>query len=245
MSLITVNIYNKNFSQNGGKKMNSKKIAGEKAVEFIKDGMIIGLGTGSTVYYTITKLAKKVKEGLSIKAVSTSSSTTKLATQLGIEIVPFNEVEYIDLTIDGADEVDNNLNGIKGGGGALLYEKLVASSSKKVIWVVDRSKMISTLGNFPLPIEVVPFAHHQVLNKLKSLSLNPVLRKLDHNYYITDGQHYIIDLSLEKIESPYELDKTLKSLPGVIETGLFLHMADMVIVGDENKVEILNSKNKL
>lgn len=225
--------------------MNSKKIAGEKAVEFIKDGMIIGLGTGSTVYYTINKLAEKVREGLGIKAVSTSSSTTKLATQLGIEIVPFDEVDYIDLTIDGADEVDNNLNGIKGGGGALLYEKLVASSSKKIIWVVDKSKMVSTLGKFPLPIEVIPFAHHQVFNKLKSLNLNPVLRKVDHSCYITDGEHYIIDLSLEKIESPYELDNTLRSIPGVVETGLFLNMADMVIVGNEDKVGIVNSKSRL
>lgn len=224
--------------------MNSKKIAGEKAVEFIKDGMIIGLGTGSTVYYTINKLAEKVREGLGIKAVSTSSSTTKLATQLGIEIVPFDEVDYIDLTIDGADEVDNNLNGIKGGGGALLYEKLVASYSKKIIWVVDKSKMVSILGKFPLPIEVIPFAHHQVFNKLKSLNLNPKLRKVDHSFYITDGEHYIIDLSLEKIESPYELDNTLKSIPGVVETGLFLNMADMVIVGNEGKVGIVNSKSR-
>jgi len=225
--------------------MNSKKIAGEKAVEFIKDGMIIGLGTGSTVYYTIIKLAEKVREGLSIKAVSTSSSTTKLATELGIEIIPFDNADYIDLTIDGADEVDNKLNGIKGGGGALLYEKLVASSSKKIIWVVDKSKMVDTLGKFPLPVEVVPFAHSQIFHKLKSLNLNPSLRKTNHSYYITDGQHYIIDLSLGKIESPYELHHTLKSIPGVIETGLFLNMADMVIVGYDNEAEILNSKNKL
>lgn len=219
--------------------MNSKKIAGEKAVDFIKDDMIIGLGTGSTVYYTIIKLAERVKEGLKVKAVSTSRSTTKLAAELGIKILPFEDVDYVDLTIDGADEVDNNLNGIKGGGGALLYEKLVANSSKKVIWVVDKSKLVAALGKFPLPIEVIPFAHHQVFNKLKSLNLNPSLRKIDNRYYLTDGQHYIIDLSLGKIESPYELHHTLKSIPGVIETGLFLNMADMVIVGDENKADII------
>ncbi len=114
-----------------------QKLAGEKAVEFIKDGMIIGLGTGSTVYYTTVKLSEKVKEGLKIKAVSTSSSTTQLAKQLGIYVIPFEKVDYIDLTIDGADEVDGSLNGIKGGGGALLYEKLVATASNKVIWVID------------------------------------------------------------------------------------------------------------
>lgn len=220
--------------------MNSKKRAGEKAVEFIKDGMIIGLGTGSTVYYTIVKLSEKVKEGLNITAVSTSSSTTQLAQQLGISVIPFDKVDSIDLTIDGADEVDSLFNGIKGGGGALLYEKLVATSSKKVIWVIDENKMVESLGKFPLPIEVVPFAYHQVLNKLKELKLNPVIRKNNDNYYITDGQHYIIDLFIQKIENPYALEKMIKLISGVVDTGLFLNIADTIIIGRENTVEIIS-----
>jgi len=220
--------------------MNSKKRAGEKAVEFINDGMIIGLGTGSTVYYTIVKLSEKVKEGLNIKVVSTSSSTTQLAQQLGITLIPFEKVDSIDLTIDGADEVDSLLNGIKGGGGALLYEKLVATSSNKVIWVIDENKIVESLGKFPLPIEVVPFAYHQVLNKLKELKLNPVIRMYNNNYYITDGQHYIIDLFIQKIENPYALEKMIKLIPGVVDTGLFLNVADTIIIGRENTVEIIS-----
>jgi ribose 5-phosphate isomerase A len=219
--------------------MNCKRRAGEKAVEFIQNGMIIGLGTGSTVYHTIVKLSEKVKEGLNIKAVSTSSSTTKLAQQLGISVITFDKVDYIDLTIDGADEVDSFLNGIKGGGGALLYEKLVATSSRKVIWVVSENKMVKSLGKFPLPIEVVPFAYHQVLNKLKELKLNPVIRRKSSNYYITDGQHYIIDLFMQKIEKPYALEKKIKLIPGVVDTGLFLGVADTIIIGRENTVEII------
>ena len=224
--------------------MNSKKIAGEKAVEFIKDNMIVGLGTGSTVYYTIVKLSERIKEGLNIKAVSTSNSTTKLAESLGIPIISLNEVDYVDLTIDGADEVDDLLNGIKGGGGALLYEKLVANSSKKVIWVVDKNKMVKSLGKFHLPIEVVPFAYRQIFNKLKELGLNPVIRKNYNGYYVTDGQHYIIDLFIQKIEDPYELEKNIKMISGVVDTGLFLDIADTVIVGRENTVEIINKYNK-
>jgi len=220
--------------------MNCKRRAGEKAVEFIQDGMIIGLGTGSTVYHTIAKLSEKVKEGLNIKAVSTSSSTTKLTQQFGISVIPFDKVDYIDLTIDGADEVDSLLNGIKGGGGALLYEKLVATSSNKVIWVVDENKTVELLGKFPLPIEVVPFAYHQVLNKLKELKLNPVIRRKNRDYYITDGQHYIIDLFIQKIENPYALEKMIKLIPGVVDTGLFLNIADTIIIGRENTVEIIS-----
>jgi ribose 5-phosphate isomerase A len=219
--------------------LNSKKLAGEKATEFVKDGMIIGLGTGSTVYYTIVKLSERVKEGLCIKAVSTSTSTTKLAEKLGIPVIPFNETDFIDLTIDGADEVDKALNGIKGGGGALLYEKLVASASRKVIWVVDENKVVKDLGKFPLPIEIVPFAYRQIFNRLKDLNLNPVIRRDGEDYFITDGMHYIIDLFTEKIENPTELEKSLKLITGVIETGLFINIADMVIVGGEDSTEII------
>lgn len=219
--------------------MNSKKLAGEKAAEFVKDGMVVGLGTGSTVYYTIVKLSEKVKKGLRIKAVSTSAPTTKLAERLGIPVISFNEIDFIDLTIDGADEVNKDLNGIKGGGGALLYEKLVASASKKVIWVVDENKVVKDLGKFPLPIEIVPFAYRQTFNRLKDLNLNPVIRRNGKDYFITDGMHYIIDLFTEKIENPTELEKSLKLIPGVIETGLFINIADMVIVGEEDSTEII------
>jgi len=219
--------------------MDKKRAAGEKAAEFIKDRMIVGLGTGSTVYYTINKLGEMVANGLRIKAVSTSRSTTELAEKLGISLVSLNEIDHIDITIDGADEVDDDLNGIKGGGGALLYEKLVAVSSDKVIWVVDSSKMVKKLGRFPLPVEVIPFAYNQVLNKFKNMDFNPKVRMKNNSFFITDGGHYIIDLYLNEIENPYELQNNLNSMPGV-EHGLFLNIADTIIVGKENSVEIIN-----
>jgi ribose 5-phosphate isomerase A len=222
--------------------MNSKRLAGEKAVEFIKDGMVVGLGTGSTVYYTILKLSEEIKSGLNIKAVSTSNSTTQLAENLGITIVPLNEVDYVDLTIDGADEVDSSMNGIKGGGGALLYEKLVALSSKKVIWVVDESKIVNTLGKYPLPIEVIPFAHHHIFKKLEDLNMNPVIRKINNEIYNTDGNHYIIDLFLEKIEKPFELENQLRLISGIIDTGLFLNVADFIIIEGKDGVRVINRK---
>lgn len=225
--------------------MDKKRAAGEKATEFIKDRMIVGLGTGSTVYYTINKLGEMVANGLRIKAVSTSRSTTELAEKLGISLVSLNEIDHIDITIDGADEVDDDLNGIKGGGGALLYEKLVAVSSDKVIWVVDSSKMVKKLGRFPLPVEVIPFAYNQVLNKFKNMDFSPKVRMKNNSFFVTDGGHYIIDLYLNEIENPYELQNNLDSMPGVVEHGLFLNIADTIIVGKENSVEIINKRYKV
>ena len=213
--------------------------AGEKAVEFIDDGMLVGLGTGSTVYYTIRKLGELVKEGLKIKAVSTSSATSELALSEGIEILPFNEIEKTDLTIDGADEVDPDLNGIKGGGGALLYEKLVADVSDKIIWVVDSGKQVTSLGKFPLPVEVIQFGSSHIIKKFEERNFNPVLRIKDEKPYITDAGNFIIDLHLGEIKNPLELDNEIKIITGVVETGLFLNYAHTVIIGKGNDVEVL------
>ena len=219
--------------------MNEKQAAAEKAVEFIEDGMIVGLGSGSTVTYMVKKLAQKVGEGLNITTVSTSSATSELAESLGIHIINFDDAGEIDLTIDGADEVDKNLNGIKGGGGALLFEKIVATSSRKNIWIVDSSKYVDNLGKFPLPVEVVPFGIKHTINKLKVGGYNPELRLVDDKIFHTDGNHYTIDLHLRKITEPVKLETELKKVPGIIETGLFINIADMVIVGRANSYEIL------
>ena len=219
--------------------MNEKQAAAEKAVEFIEDGMIVGLGTGSTITCLVKKLAEKVGEGLNITAVSTSTVTTKLAESLGIRIINFEDVGEIDLTIDGADEVDKNLNGIKGGGGALLFEKIVAVSSRKNIWIVDSTKLVDNLGKFPLPVEVVPFGIEHTVHKLKEGGYNPKLRMMDEEIVLTDGNHYTIDLHLQKITDPVKLEIELKKLPGIVETGLFINIADMVIVGRANSYEIL------
>jgi ribose 5-phosphate isomerase A len=216
-----------------------KKNAGEKAAELIEDGMLIGLGTGSTVYYTILKIGKLVKDGLKIEAVSTSSETSRLAKTLGINILSLDEVKGIDLTIDGADEVDTNLNGIKGGGGALLYEKIVAENSNKVIWVVDSSKLVNKLGKFPLPVEVVQFGINSTINKFSERNLNPTLRLVDNKPFITDSGNFVVDLHLSEIDSAVRLNSEIKLITGVVETGLFLNLADLVIVGKESSAELI------
>lgn len=214
--------------------------AGERAIDFIKDGMLLGLGTGSTVFYTIKKIGQLVSEGMKLKAVSTSSATSQLASSLGIEILPFNNIDKTDLTIDGADEVDPRLNGIKGGGGALLYEKLVAEASKEIIWVVDSSKVVNRLGKFPLPVEIVQFSLSHLLSIFNYRKYNPILRLKDNKPYITDAGNCIVDLHLREINYPEELNREIKLLPGVVETGLFLNMADKVIIGRGNEIEIID-----
>jgi ribose 5-phosphate isomerase A len=217
-----------------------KMIAGERAADFIQDGMLLGLGTGSTVYYTIKKIGNLVKQGMKLKAVSTSTATSHFAASLGIEILPFNEIRKTDLTIDGADEVDTELNGIKGGGGALLYEKLVAEVSDKVIWVVDSGKQVKHLGRFPLPVEVIQYGVIKLLNLFAELGYNPVLRLKNDKPFITDAGNFIVDLHLQEILQPAEIHRKIKLITGVVETGLFLKIADKVIIGRGNKAEIID-----
>ena len=223
-------------------KMNEKKLAAENSIQFIKDGMTLGLGTGSTVFFLVNKLAELIKQGLNIKCVSTSNQTSELANSLGIRIVNLNEVDHIDLTIDGADEVDKDLNGIKGGGGALLFEKIVAAASKKVIWIVDSSKYVSKLGKFPLPVEVIPFGSNHLFTRFIESGYNPAFRKNGSEIYITDSGNEIIDLHLNAIEDFLKLEQEIKIIPGVVEVGLFNNIANMVIVGKENSAEIISIK---
>ena len=225
--------------------MNEKQLAAEYVIDYIDDGTTIGLGTGSTVAFMLNKLSQRVKSGLKIKAVSTSTTTTKLATTLGIKISKLNEIDKIDLTIDGADEVDENLNGIKGGGGALLYEKIVASISKKNIWIVDSTKLVKTLGKFPLPVEVVKYGSSHLLRKFEKKGYNPVFRNTRKSLFLTDNNNYIIDLRMTKIKDPSELDKKLKSYPGVVETGLFYNIADVIIAGVGENVKVINKKKRV
>ena len=224
--------------------MNEKQLAAEYAVEYIEEGMIIGLGTGSTVAFMINRLSQLVKKGMKITAVSTSATTTKLASSLGIKISKLSEIDKIDLTIDGADEVDENLNGIKGGGGALLYEKIIASISKQNIWVVDSTKLVKTLGKFPLPVEVIQFGSSHLFNKFEKSGYKPVFRNTGKNRFITDNNNYIIDLKMDCIEDPSALDIKLKSYPGVVETGLFYDIADVVLAGVGDSVDVINKKKR-
>lgn len=212
-----------------------KKQAGEYAATLIEDNMVVGLGTGSTVRFFIEMLAKRINtEGLNIVGVTTSSKTSALAKSLGIKLSSVDEVPYIDVTIDGADEVDLNFNGIKGGGAALLFEKIVALNAHKNIWIIDESKYHNVIGQFPLPVEVVPYGSHQLLKRFAEADLHPSFRRTaEGSRLTTDVDNYIIDLSLERIDHPKSLAYFLEQTIGVVEHGLFLNIVDEVIIGGE------------
>ncbi|MEH7481925.1 ribose-5-phosphate isomerase RpiA, partial [Neobacillus drentensis] len=202
----------------------------------VKEGMIVGLGTGSTVFYTISKLGKLVQQGFSIKGIPTSKQTEKLAIDVGIPLVSLNEIDHIDLAIDGADEVNRDLDLIKGGGGALLREKIIAKAAKTFIVVTDSHKNVDTLGTFPLPIEVVPFGYEMTIKYIRELGGNPKLREKDGNPFLTDNGNYIIDSSFQEIKHPNELEKNLNLIPGVVDNGLFVGLADAVITIIDKKL---------
>lgn len=214
--------------------MNLKKLVGEKAATFVEDNMTVGLGTGSTAEYMVDAVARRVKEeNLNLTFVATSIRTREQALSLGLNVKRLAEVGDIDLTIDGADEISPDFQGIKGGGGALLFEKIVASNSKKNIWIVDQSKMVDTLGAFPLPVEVVQLGSEHLFRKFEEKGYKPSFRmNEDNTLYETDAGNYIIDLNLEKIENPVEFAEELKSHVGVVEHGLFIDICDMVIVSN-------------
>ncbi|MFD0711068.1 ribose-5-phosphate isomerase RpiA [Paenibacillus sp. GCM10027626] len=221
------------------KQLLEKELVGSKAAELIEHNMTVGLGTGSTVYYMIKKLAERVKEGLAVTGVSTSRSTTELALSLGINVVDINEVEEIDICIDGADEVDKDLCAIKGGGGALLREKIVASHSKKVVLIIDSTKYVKRLGAFPLPVEIVPYAYKHTLKRFIKEGFTPKIRENNGKLYETDGGNYILDLYLNCIEEPAFLSKTINNIPGVVENGLFIDLADEVYLADGEDVRMI------
>ncbi|MBC2061068.1 ribose-5-phosphate isomerase RpiA [Listeria marthii] len=221
--------------------MNQKKIAGEKACEWIKDGMIVGLGTGSTVYYTIEKLGDMVAKGLQITGVATSEETAKQAEKLGIPLKSLNDVTEIDVTIDGADEIDADFQGIKGGGGALLREKMVANASLKNIWVVSEEKLVRNLGEFPLPLEVIPFGWKQIQRELEKDDIETNLRKQSSGeVYVTNNGNYILDIVNQTFTDTAMWQEKLAQIPGVVEHGLFLDYVDMIICGKANgEIELI------
>ena len=222
-----------------------KKQAGEKAVEYIDDGMIVGLGTGSTVEYTIRKLGKLVRDGLKIKGIPTSVHTQRVAKKEKIPLTTLEENPAIDLTIDGADEVDPDLNLIKGGGGALVREKIIAFNSKKVIIVIDDSKIVKALGiDFPLPVEVVRFGWTSTKKTLEEIGCNVELRRVMENEpYITDNSNYILDCEFDRIAEPAKLEIDINNIPGVVENGLFIGLVNQVIVGGKQGILTLDKES--
>ena len=219
-----------------------KKLAGVYAAGFVEDGMVVGLGTGSTAYFFVEEIGRRIKEeGLSVVGVTTSTQTTKQAEGLGI---PLNDIDSIDVTVDGADEVDPQLNGIKGGGGALLMEKIVATPTKKYIWVVDESKMVDQLGAFKLPVEVVQYGADRLYLDFESKGYKPSFRVTEQgDRFVTDMKNFIIDLDLGKINNPVALGDELKAMTGVVEHGLFNGMVNKVIVAGKDGVKIVEVKD--
>jgi len=215
-----------------------KEAAGRAAAALVRDGDVVGLGTGSTAYFTVLALGERVKTGLKITGIPTSVQTADLARAAGIPLTTLDEHPEIDITIDGADELDAHLRLIKGGGGALLREKVVASASKKMVVVADSAKVVSVLGRFPLPVEVIAFARSVVENKIAALGGSPKLRtKPDGSPFVTDNGNPILDCNFERIADPPALARALSSIPGIVEHGLFIGLASLALVGRGDRVE--------
>jgi ribose 5-phosphate isomerase A len=212
--------------------MNVKQLAAEKAVTFLDDGMTVGLGTGSTAYWAIEKIGEKVnKEGWKIKAIATSIRSEEQAMGLGIPIVNFSSARSIDVTIDGADEVDGCLQLIKGGGGALLREKIVATNSLQMIVVADESKWVKTLGKFPLPVEVIHFGWERTFEKLQHLGCRAMRRMNGTEPYLTDNGNFIVDCAFEEINDAPRLHAAVNEITGVVDNGLFIQVATKLVLG--------------
>lgn len=220
---------------------NLKKEAAIAAAKFVKDGMILGLGTGSTAALFVDEVGRRVaEEGLQVRGVTTSFATAAQAEALGIPLSPIDEVSHIDLTVDGADEVDAQLNGIKGGGASHLMEKIVATYSKDYIWVVDESKLSEKLGSFKVPVEVVTYGEGSLFRSFEAKGYKPSWRLNEiEELLLTDMGHHIIDLHLPEIEQPEELAEELDRTVGVVEHGLFNNMVKKVIVAGNAGVKIL------
>jgi ribose 5-phosphate isomerase A len=222
-----------------------KEAAARASLRFVHDGDIVGLGTGSTATYLVRLLGERVRAGLKIRGIPTGVETKDLAASLGIPLTTLDEIQQIDVTIDGADEVDPRLRLIKGGGGALLREKIVASASRKYVIIADSSKQVKVLGKFPLPVEVIPFAQALLAKKIAALGAPVHLRTNSAGEpFVTDEGHHILDCSFGEIPNPTRLARELKDMPGVVEHGLFIGMADVVLIGKGKDVLELRRKKK-
>lgn len=216
-----------------------KRRAAAYSLHFIEDGMTVGLGSGTTASHFITSLGERVQDGLRIRAIPTSEKSRRLARNAGIELTDFEHVDRLDVTVDGADEVDPQLNLIKGGGGALLHEKIVASATEKLVIIGDSRKRVSVLGAFPLPVEIVPFGFELTLRRIRALGPEVKLRRGEAgDPFVTVEGHYILDCSFGRIEEPEHLADRLEVIPGVVEHGLFLQMASTVVIARGNDIAV-------
>ena len=223
-----------------------KKAAGIEAAKLVENGMIAGLGTGSTVKFLVDELGRRhQEEGLEFTGVTTSRRTQAQAESYGIKIVDIDDVDHIDVTIDGADEVDKNFNAIKGGGGALYREKVVASMAKEVIWIMDESKLVDKIGAFHLPVEIAQYGSKQAMERMAAYGWNPVLRVRDGKTFVTDNGNFIADLHLGAGFDIRDVYSKLTGMLGVLEHGLFLNMCKRMIVGHSNgEVQVIENPSK-
>jgi len=207
-----------------------KAAAARSSLRFVREGNIVGLGTGSTAAYVVRFLGERVRDGLKIRGIPTSVQTKELASSLGIPLTTLDEFQQIDVTIDGADEFDPQLHLIKGGGGALLREKIIASASRQLVIIADSSKQVAVLGKFPLPVEVIPFAQSLVAKKISALGADVKLRQdAKGNPFISDEGHHILDCRFGQIPDPPALARKLSDMPGIVEHGLFIDLATVVL----------------
>jgi ribose 5-phosphate isomerase A len=214
-----------------------KEAAARASLRFVRDGNIVGLGTGSTAAYAVRFLGERVRAGLKISGIPTSVRTKELAASLGIPLTTLDEFQQIDVTIDGADEFDPQLNLIKGGGGALLREKIIASASRQLVIIADSSKQVAVLGKFPLPVEVIPFGQPLVAKRIAALGATVKLRQdANGNPFATDEGHHILDCSFGQIPDPPALARTLSDMPGIVEHGLFIDLATVVLMAKGGNV---------
>lgn len=223
-----------------------KRAAAARAVEFVRPGMRLGLGTGSTAKHFVELIGERVRAGLDVIAVPTSEATRADALRCGIPLTTLDETPELDLTVDGADEIGPDLALIKGGGGALLREKIVAAASARMIVIADAGKWVATLGRFPLPVEVVPFgaeatrrAVEKAIAALQPAALLTLRRGRDGHAFVTDGGHWIMDAALRRIDDPRAVAHALAGIPGVMEHGLFIDLAHMAILGGPDGVRIV------
>jgi ribose 5-phosphate isomerase A len=214
-----------------------KEAAARASLKFVRDGDIVGLGTGSTAAYAVRFLGERVQSGLKIRGIPTSIHTQELATSVGIPLTTLDEFQEIDVTIDGADEVDPELRLIKGGGGALLREKVVASATRKEVIIADSTKQVRELGKFPVPVEIIKFAETLVTKKIAALgAVVKVRRDSTGNRFVTDEGNHILDCNFGQIPDPSALARALESMPGVVEHGLFIGMAAVVLIAKGDQV---------
>lgn len=227
--------------------MNLKQLAAAKAVEMVESGMVLGLGTGSTTRYAIEMIGERLRDGRlsDIMGVPTSSGSEKLARQVGIPLTTLQQHPVLDLTIDGADEVGPNLILIKGQGGALLHEKIVARASRREIIIVDDSKWVQVLGSkAPLAVEVIPFGWGTYLDTLRRFNCEPILRMQGAEPYLTDEGNFIVDCHFDRIDDPISLERDLNLIPGVVENGIFIGLASLVLVASESGVRELRPQQE-